>query len=200
MKYTNLTIAAMLAVLTHVAAEEDGAALADTCLGCHGVPSYTNVYPTYKVPKLAGQHKEYLVAALQEYRAGNRSHPTMTLQAKRLSNDDAAAIAAYFSQIESAQGNPNAPIPDSINAQVATCSACHGNDGNSPTPIFPKIAGQHESYIYESLKNYKSGKRKNPIMLGIVGTLSEQDMKDLAEYFSSRKGLGTIVLPHGVME
>ena len=114
----------------------------------------------------------------------------------RLSEDDTTTVGAYFSQMKSAKGDPSAPVPDNIQAQAATCAACHGNDGNSLMPAFPRIAGQHESYIYRSLMDYKSGKRKNPIMLGIVETLSKQDMRDLARYFSSREGLGSIALPH----
>lgn len=74
-------------------------------------------------------------------------------------------------------------------AKSAACAACHGVDGNSPVPSFPKLAGQHEDYMYHSLKDYKSGKRKNPIMAGQVANLSDQDMKDLAAYFARQKGL-----------
>ena len=73
-----------------------GRALADTCLGCHGVPGYTNVYPSYRVPKLGGQHPEYLLAALRAYRAGERLHPTMQAQAVALSDRDMADIAAFL--------------------------------------------------------------------------------------------------------
>jgi len=74
-------------------------------------------------------------------------------------------------------------------AKSAVCAACHGADGNSPTSAFPKLAGQHEDYMYHSLKDYKAGKRKNPIMSGQVANLSDQDMKDLAAYFARQKGL-----------
>jgi cytochrome c553 len=67
-----------------------------TCLGCHGVPSYSNAYPMYKVPKLGGQHAQYLVSALQAYRSGQRNHPTMGAQASNLSDEDMQDIAAYF--------------------------------------------------------------------------------------------------------
>jgi cytochrome c553 len=67
-------------------------------MGCHGVPSYNNVYPTYKVPKLGGQHAQYLVAALEAYKNGQRSHQTMQAQAKTLSEQDIQDIAAFFAQ------------------------------------------------------------------------------------------------------
>ena len=69
------------------------------------------------------------------------------------------------------------------------CAACHGPDGNSTAPDFPKIAGQHYDYLLKSLKDYKSGARKNPIMAPLVANLSQRDLEDLAAYFSSQKGL-----------
>lgn len=74
-------------------------------------------------------------------------------------------------------------------AKSATCAGCHGPDGNSPAASFPKLAGQHEDYLYQSLKDYKNGKRKNPIMAGLVAGLSDQDMQDLAAFFARQKGL-----------
>lgn len=71
----------------------------------------------------------------------------------------------------------------------AVCAACHGQDGVSPVADFPKLAGQHEDYLLRALKDYKLGNRKNPIMGGQVANLSEQDMADLAAYFSSQQGL-----------
>ena len=69
-----------------------------TCMGCHGIPSYNNVYPTYHVPKLGGQHADYIVAALNEYKSGQRNHATMRAQATTLSDQDMQDIAAFFEQ------------------------------------------------------------------------------------------------------
>ena len=74
-------------------------------------------------------------------------------------------------------------------AKSAACAACHGEDGVSTVPSFPKLAGQHRDYLVQALKDYKSGKRKNPIMAGQVGNLSDEDMADLAAYFAAQKGL-----------
>ena len=79
---------------------ERGRTLAGTCLGCHGVPSYTNVYPTYHVPKLGGQHAEYIVAALKAYQSGERGHSTMRAHSVRLSEEQIQDIAAYFSSLK----------------------------------------------------------------------------------------------------
>lgn len=77
---------------------EAGKSRARACMGCHGIPGYFNVYPNYQVPKLAGQHPEYLVTALKAYKNKVRPHPTMQAQAADLSDEDMANIAAYFSQ------------------------------------------------------------------------------------------------------
>lgn len=74
-------------------------------------------------------------------------------------------------------------------AKSTTCAGCHGAEGVSTVPSFPTLAGQHRDYLYHALKDYKSGKRTNPIMAGQVQTLTEADMLDLAAYFSKQKGL-----------
>jgi cytochrome c553 len=78
-----------------------GKIASQTCLGCHGIPDYTNVYPTYRVPRLAGQNAAYIVHALEEYKSGARSHKTMHAQASSLSEQDMQNIAAYFQSLGS---------------------------------------------------------------------------------------------------
>jgi cytochrome c553 len=78
---------------------EAGKVKAYTCTGCHGIPGYNNVYPTYKVPKIGGQNYAYLTVALKAYRAGERDHKTMDLQAQALSDQDMEDIAAYFASL-----------------------------------------------------------------------------------------------------
>lgn len=69
------------------------------------------------------------------------------------------------------------------------CASCHGVDGNSPVPMFPKIGGQPRTYIEKVLKDYKSGTRKDPVMAGMSAALSEDDIENLAFYYSSQSGL-----------
>ena len=69
-----------------------------TCLGCHGIKNYHNVYPTYHVPKLGGQHAGYLIAAMKAYKSGLRTHDTMFANVVNLSEQDMQDIAAYFEQ------------------------------------------------------------------------------------------------------
>jgi cytochrome c553 len=69
----------------------------------------------------------------------------------------------------------------------AVCMACHGPDGNSPNPIWPKLAGQHPSYIKSQLLDLKSGARKDPVMSPMAAPLTDADMDNLAAYFSNQK-------------
>jgi len=70
------------------------------CQGCHGIPGWRTAYPeVYRVPKIAGQHQAYLVKALQEYKSGTRTHPSMRAIAASLSDADMANIAAYYAQL-----------------------------------------------------------------------------------------------------
>ncbi|CAB1277552.1 c-type cytochrome [Candidatus Nitrosacidococcus tergens] len=66
------------------------------CQGCHGIEGLNNAYPTYKVPKLGGQHAEYIVSALQAYKSGDRKHPSMQGSAGSLTEQDMEDIAAFF--------------------------------------------------------------------------------------------------------
>lgn len=74
----------------------------------------------------------------------------------------------------------------------AMCAACHGADGNSASAEFPRLAGQYESYLVRVLADYKSGRRKNPIMMGMSAALSKEDMADIAAYFAAQKGLTVV--------
>lgn len=67
---------------------------------------------------------------------------------------------------------------------VATCAGCHGADGIGVTPLFPNLKGQKEEYLKKTLKDFKAGTRKNGIMNGMAGTLSDEDIDNLAAYFS----------------
>jgi cytochrome c553 len=83
-----------------------------------------------------------------------------------------------------AEGDPAAGKQKS-----AKCAGCHGPNGNSASPNFPRLAGQYEDYVILALESYKSGARTNPIMKGMAAPLSKQDIEDLAAYYSQQKGL-----------
>lgn len=79
--------------------------------------------------------------------------------------------------------------PDLVKGQAsfATCASCHGADGNSGTPVNPKLAQQHPEYLVKQLQEYKSGKRANAIMMGFAAGLSEDDMKNISFWLASQK-------------
>jgi len=168
-----------------------GKLLAYTCLGCHGIVDYKNVYPTYSVPKLAGQHPEYLAAALKAYRSQERSHATMHAQAASLSDQDIEDIAVYFA---GAPLKPGASTVGTAPAKVTElCVACHGKDGVGITADYPSLAGQHWDYLERALLDYKRGARKNAVMPSFVSNLSEQQIREIAEYYGKQgPGLDTV--------
>lgn len=69
---------------------------------------------------------------------------------------------------------------------AAVCAACHGADGNNPSPDFPKLAGQHREYLAKALQDYKSGQRKNAIMAGFAGALTKEDIDNLSAYYAAQ--------------
>ena len=79
--------------------------------------------------------------------------------------------------------------------KAEACAACHGADGNSPAGAFPSLAGQSARYIYLQLRDYKEGRRKNPMMSAVAGGLEKQDMHDLAAYFASQKQNRVVFTP-----
>ena len=164
-----------------------GHALSYTCLGCHGVTNYKNVYPTYSVPKLRGQRPEYLVAALKAYKSGERSHGTMHAQASSMSEQDMADIAAYLAGPNVLTQSKN-DVPAAARPKASeVCLACHGTNGVGITADYPTIAGQHDDYIERALHDYQKGGRKNAVMGGMAATLKPEDIKELAAYYSSQK-------------
>ena len=86
-----------------------------------------------------------------------------------------------------AKGDPNAG-----RAKSTTCQACHGLDGKAVMPEYPNLAGQHASYMEKALRDYRDGRRTNPIMAPMAANLSDQDIKDLAAWYAKQEGLQDI--------
>jgi cytochrome c553 len=169
-----------------------GKTLSYTCLGCHGIEDYRNAYPDYDVPRLGGQHADYIVAALQGYKTGARAHSTMQVQAATLSDQDMQDIAAYFSTETDVKPDvSSAPQPPAKITQL--CVSCHGKDGLGVSSAYPSLAGQHDNYLEQALEEYKDGERKNPVMSTFVVNLTPQDISAVAEYYAGLKpGLSTL--------
>ncbi len=190
MKLRLSVLLGMSLVLSMAMAWADGSAargktLAYTCHGCHGISDYKNAAPVYSVPKLGGQNADYMISALKEYADGDRVHPTMHAQAASNNEQDRADMAAFF------QGNNavNQQVVGTPPTAVQICVACHGNNGVGISPLYPTLAGQHADYIVQALRDYKSGKRKNPIMSIQVANVKDEDMPAIAAFFARQKTL-----------
>ena len=136
---------------------ERGEALGYTCLGCHGIADYKNVYPTYHVPRLGGQHPEYIVAALEAYKAGDRDHDTMHAQAASLSEQDMQDIAAYLAGLS--VGVPGTP---------AIMEAIHDDHGGKAWPSLFRDAHRlaRDGFALTertSSQAFSAGRRPSPI-------------------------------------
>jgi cytochrome c553 len=166
------------------------------CIGCHGIKGYQASFPEiHKVPMISGQSAKYIVAALTEYKKGERKHPTMRAIAESLSETDMAEIAAYYEPLgKDAAALPEqvAPAPANVTALLAkgACVSCHGTNFSKPLEGYPKLAGQHADYLYVALKAYQTEGnpyvgRGNPIMVGQMKQFSRTELKAIANYIAS---------------
>lgn len=89
---------------------------------------------------------------------------------------------------------------DAGKAKSITCAACHGADGNSVNPVWPSIAGQHATYLVETLQAFKNGTRSEPLMLGQVMMLNDDDMKNLAVYYAGMPAAAKSVADEAVFD
>lgn len=111
MKYTTMTLCASMLMALAMPAQAAGDPKAgklktSMCAGCHGINGWRTAYPSvYSVPKLGGQHADYIVAALNAYKSGERSHPSMVGIANSLSDQDMEDLAAYYASSYSGPAN-----------------------------------------------------------------------------------------------
>jgi cytochrome c553 len=175
------------------------AALA-ACLTCHGPtaesgPQASGVPP---IPRVSGQHLEYLAKQLREYKAGRRKNDLMTPMLQKISSGQLKDLAAHLaSQAPVAPAAPNSPLVErgrglyeQGNAAVPACVGCHQADGVG-APRYPRLAGQRQTYVVQQLMNFKQGIRTNDrarVMRTIAGNLSEEEMQAIAEYLAGLQG------------
>jgi cytochrome c553 len=170
-----------------------GQVLAETCAGCHGIPGYYNASPAYHVPKLGGQNADYIEVALQGYRRGTRSHPTMQAQASSLTDQDIADVAAFFAakqgEAEVGRSSAAATEVEKGRGRATACVPCHGEVGISSAPQWPNLAGQHESNLLQALHQYKGGQRYDALMAGIVAGQDHEAVTELGALLSAQPHL-----------
>ena len=180
---------------------KDGEKKAAMCIGCHGIVGYQASFPEiHKVPMIAGQNAEYIVAALVAYSKGERKHPTMRSIAGSLSEQDMADLGAFYQQqakdapavAAKSVPQPSAKVAELLNK--AACISCHGDNFSKPiSPTYPKLAGQHADYLYVALKAYQVKNnaqvgRGNAMMGGMSGQYNHKELKLMADYIASLPG------------
>lgn len=171
------------------------------CQECHG-PDGNGEGPATgaagKFAKLAGQHPNYMVKQLREFRSGERKHDLMSLMAKSIDDSDSADIAAYFSSQKKMQGDgsgnnavgKNLFVNGDIKRNILACASCHGADGKGlevPDQTIPIIGGQEWKYLEKQLQDWRSGERHNSangIMNQIAKSLTDEEIQALTNYIS----------------
>jgi cytochrome c553 len=170
--------------------EDEGRQIGFTCLGCHGIEGQRNAYPSFRVPRLGGQGRDYIATALKAYRVGTRSHPTMHAQASSLSDADIDNLLAWLET--SGNARDIATAEQVAGSAAETCIACHGEDSEGVVPQPPILAGQYSDYLVYALEQYKDGARSGNVMAAFAASLTDADIATIADYYAAQDGLETL--------
>jgi cytochrome c553 len=164
---------------------EHGKTVAPACVSCHGE---NGVSTTSGTPNLAGQQPQYFVTALQEYLNGTRETSPMHVQIRKLDKVDMDSVALYFgSQTPAARPAPRNGDPAAAEKLVVLCAGCHGLHGVSSDSGTPSLASQDPVYLVSAIKAYRN-KRRNEPMQHAVAALSDQDIENIAAYYTVQAG------------
>lgn len=169
-----------------------GQATAQVCAACHtsdgsrGSPAY---------PILQGQHPEYLVKQLTEFKSGLRSNAIMTGMVAALNPDDMKNVAAFYAGKQAKPGFAKhkdlVALGEKIfrggiaDRSIPACAGCHSPDGAGIPSQYPRLAGQHAEYTEAQLVAFRDGVRKNSIpMMGVAAKLNDREIKAVADYIA----------------
>ena len=173
---------------------EEGKEKAQLCVACHGVDGNGGADPSW--PKLAGQHQEYLVKQLANFKSGARQNPLMTGMVAGLNEADMRNLAAYYASLstkpssaaDAVQAQQGEKIYRGGNAKtgVSACMSCHGPTGHGIPPHFPRVSGQSPAYAEKQLLAFKSGERSSysEMMTRIAFRMSEAEIKAVSQYMA----------------
>ncbi len=158
------------------------------CANCHGLyGEAASGGNSAMSPKLTAQRREYLVSRLRDYRSGIIEHPQMSLIARMINEQDIDNVASWYASI---------PIDISVSEagtgkQQATrfCAGCHGLDGQAVEgggfASIPNLSAQPRVYLVDRLRQYRSGKLVSPFMSPVAGGLTDSDIENVADWYSS---------------
>jgi cytochrome c553 len=162
-----------------------GKAAAAGCAGCHGDGG---VSKTAGVPSLVGSDPKALVNAMKAYKNGERKNDTMKSMLASVVDAGMNNIALYYGVQKAARAQT--PVAGDKAAAVnlaAGCEGCHGPKGVSGNPLVPSLAGQDSAYLASAMQAYKRGTRSDDTMKGLVASLDDNTMKNLAAYFATQE-------------
>ena len=158
------------------------------CAPCHGADG---VSQKENVPHLAGQRAPYLYIELRAYQSGLRGATPMRNTVAALNNDALVKVAAYYASLDPAPPTAvNVPVSDPIKdgaAAAASCGGCHGDNGVTKTEGFPSLVGLDPKYLVTSMKMYRSGQRKSDLMTGMMASISDAAINDIALFYALQK-------------
>jgi len=153
------------------------------CAGCHGEGGISR---KPGIPSLVGLDAQYLVAAMKAYATGQRKNAVMKALLAGVGDAELNGIAHYYAaQASSRAQTPSVGDATAGKAASAACAGCHGEQGVSANPAWPSLAGQDARYLADTLRYYKDGSRSDEIMKGLVASLDEQTINNLASYYAS---------------
>jgi cytochrome c553 len=160
------------------------------CSACHGADGNSAVTLN---PKLAGQHPQYLLKQLTNFKEGKRANAVMAGMVANLSADDMKDLAKYFAGQKLALGKAKSNGAGSLGEKiyrggnaasgVPACAACHGANGAGIPKQYPRLAGQHADYSLQQLRTLRTGERANaPMMMTIAAKMTDAEMQAVADY------------------
>jgi cytochrome c553 len=169
-----------------------GKALSKPCSVCHGMDGNTTVAG---VPRLAGQHPEYIIKAIKSYRDGTRTIPSMHAKITGLSQADMENIAIYF-----ALNEPKSSTSKAVNSHegtqfISTCIKCHGSSGAGDDLGVPNLAGQNVQYLNKVIKSYRDSVRDHKVMHQALAGLKDSEVNKIAIYFATELPAQTSFAP-----
>lgn len=162
------------------------------CAACHGADGNSGIPAN---PKLAGQHPQYLVKQLQEFKSGKRNNAVMTGFAAMLSDDDMKNISAWLAAQKAKPGFAKdkdlvalgeriyrGGIPD---RQIAACAGCHSPNGAGIPAQYPRMSGQHADYTEAQLIAFRAGARGNSVQMNqVAAKMNDREIKAVSDYIA----------------